>query len=109
NQPPDGEGQHSRPRSAVQGIKPGRSRRGRGCGRRAGVVAGGRGGGGEAKDFEMPEEVRNLKANLPRFGDKELIPLEGGTTARGKTQPAYLQRVSRPRHEPGNVQTPRPT
>jgi len=31
-------------------------------------------------DFELPEELRLLKATLPRFVDNELIPIERKTT-----------------------------
>ena len=39
-------------------------------------------------DFELPEELRILKAGLRRFVDNELIPIERQTTDGEKASPA---------------------
>ena len=48
-------------------------------------------------DFELPEELRMLKATLRRFVDSELIPIERQTvTAEGEEiKPEYLARLER--------------
>src|SRR6266508_4400544 len=41
-------------------------------------------------DFELPEELRILKAGLRRFVDNELIPVERETTVLEEMKPEYL-------------------
>src|SRR5437870_6590698 len=43
-------------------------------------------------DFELPEELRILKAGLRRFVDSELIPIERHTTDGETIKPEYLKR-----------------
>jgi acyl-CoA dehydrogenase len=43
-------------------------------------------------DFELPEELRILKAGLRRFVDNELIPIERQTTDGERIKPDYLAR-----------------
>src|SRR6478752_5102052 len=43
-------------------------------------------------DFELPEELRILKAGLRRFVDNELIPIERQTTDGEAVKPEYLER-----------------
>ena len=43
-------------------------------------------------DFELPEELRILKAGLRRFVDNELIPIERRTTDGEAVKPEYLKR-----------------
>src|SRR3954451_5388312 len=43
-------------------------------------------------DFELPEELRILKAGLRRFVDNELIPVERETTDGERMKPEYLAR-----------------
>ena len=43
-------------------------------------------------DFELPEELRILKAGLRRFVDHELIPIERQTTDGETIKPEYLER-----------------
>ena len=43
-------------------------------------------------DFELPEELRILKAGLRRFVDNELIPIERQTTDGEAIKPEYLER-----------------
>jgi len=43
-------------------------------------------------DFELPEELRILKAGLRRFVDNELIPIERQTTDGETIKPDYLER-----------------
>jgi acyl-CoA dehydrogenase len=43
-------------------------------------------------DFELPEELRILKAGLRRFVDNELIPIERQTTEGERIKPDYLAR-----------------
>ena len=43
-------------------------------------------------DFELPEELRILKAGLRRFVDNELIPIERQTTDGEALKPEYLER-----------------
>ena len=43
-------------------------------------------------DFELPEELRLLKATLRRFVDNELIPIERKTTDGEQIKPDYLSR-----------------
>jgi acyl-CoA dehydrogenase len=43
-------------------------------------------------DFELPEELRILKAGLRRFVDNELIPIERKTTDGEAVKPEYLER-----------------
>src|SRR5438046_396370 len=43
-------------------------------------------------DFELPEELRVLKATLRRFVDNELIPIERKTTDGEQIKPNYLSR-----------------
>ncbi len=46
-------------------------------------------------DFELPEELRILKAGLRRFVDNELIPIERQTTDGERIKPDYLARFER--------------
>src|SRR5258707_8281733 len=46
-------------------------------------------------DFELPEELRILKATLRRFVDAELIPIERETTDDEQIKPQYLERFER--------------
>ena len=46
-------------------------------------------------DFELPEELRILKAGLRRFVDNELIPIERQTTDGEALKPEYLERFER--------------
>jgi len=41
--------------------------------------------------FELPEELRILKASVRRFVDEEMIPLEGKTLEQGRLRPGYLE------------------
>src|SRR5260370_24065066 len=43
-------------------------------------------------DFELPEELRLLKATLRRFVDNELIPIERKSTDGEQIKPDYLKR-----------------
>src|SRR5947209_19412354 len=52
-------------------------------------------------DFELPEELRILKAGLRRFVDSELIPVERETTDGEYIKPDYLQRFQRRAKELG--------
>src|SRR6266851_1585492 len=58
------------------------------CGR----CGGSRGREREGMDFELPEELRILKAGLRRFVDNELIPIERHTTEGETIKPEYLER-----------------
>src|SRR5206468_12781753 len=46
----------------------------------------------KSMDFELPEELRLLKATLRRFVDNELIPIERKTTDGEQIKPNYLSR-----------------
>src|SRR5262249_27776044 len=46
-------------------------------------------------DFELPEELRILKAGLRRFVDNGLIPVEGQYTESEYNKPEYLERFQR--------------
>src|SRR5262249_60299136 len=97
NQSADGEGRQSKscPRSAVEGTEAGRSRSKRGRGRRASVVAGGRGGGVKGKDFEFSGEGRNLK-NTPRgLVGNERLPPQPATTPDAHKKPPHTHRSPR--------------
>jgi acyl-CoA dehydrogenase len=52
-------------------------------------------------DFELPEELRILKAGLRRFVDSELIPIERQTTEGEYIKPDYLQRFQQRAKELG--------
>src|SRR5258705_13590564 len=52
-------------------------------------------------DFELPEELRILKAGLRRFVDNELIPVERQTTDGEYLKPEYLQRFEQRAKELG--------
>jgi acyl-CoA dehydrogenase len=52
-------------------------------------------------DFELPEELRILKATLRRFVDNELIPIERETTDGEQIKPQYLERFERRAKELG--------
>jgi acyl-CoA dehydrogenase len=52
-------------------------------------------------DFELPEELRILKAGLRRFVDNELIPIERQTTEGEYIKPDYLQRFQQRAKELG--------
>ena len=52
-------------------------------------------------DFELPEELRILKATLRRFVDNELIPIERETTDGEKIKPQYIERFERRAKELG--------
>jgi len=60
-------------------------------------------------DFELPEELRILKATLRRFVDNELIPIERETTDGEKLKPQYLERFERRAKELGIWQLDVPT
>ena len=60
-------------------------------------------------DFELPEELRILKATLRRFVDNELIPIERETTDGEKIKPHYLERFERRARELGIWQLDVPT
>ena len=52
-------------------------------------------------DFELPEELRILKAGLRRFVDSELIPIERHTTDGEYIKPDYLERFEKRAKELG--------
>ena len=52
-------------------------------------------------DFELPEELRILKAGLRRFVDTELIPVERQTTVGEEMKPEYLERFEKRAKELG--------
>ena len=52
-------------------------------------------------DFELPEELRILKAGLRRFVDNELIPIERKTTDGETVKPEYLERFEKRAKELG--------
>ena len=52
-------------------------------------------------DFELPEELRILKAGLRRFVDNELIPVERQTTVGEEMKPEYLERFEKRAKELG--------
>src|SRR6516225_9057557 len=60
-------------------------------------------------DFELPEELRILKATLRRFVDNELIPIERETTEGEKLKLQYLERFERRAKELGIWQLDVPT
>src|SRR5262249_5664736 len=60
-------------------------------------------------DFELPEELRILKATLRRFVDNELIPIERETTDGEQIKPEYLERFERRAKELGIWQLDVPT
>ena len=60
-------------------------------------------------DFELPEELRILKATLRRFVDNELIPIERETTDGEKIKPQYIERFERRAKELGIWQLDVPT
>src|SRR5260370_27597941 len=60
-------------------------------------------------DFELPEELRILKATLRRFVDTELIPIERETTDDEQIKPQYLERFERRAKELGIWQLDVPT
>jgi len=60
-------------------------------------------------DFELPEELRILKATLRRFVDNELIPIERETTNGEQLKPEYLERFERRANELGIWQLDVPT
>src|SRR5262250_2630915 len=60
-------------------------------------------------DFELPEELRILKATLRRFVDNELIPIERETTDGEQLKPEYLERFERRAKELGIWQLDVPT
>ena len=60
-------------------------------------------------DFELPEELRILKATLRRFVDNELIPIERETTDGEQIKPQYLERFERRAKELGIWQLDVPT
>src|SRR6516225_321158 len=60
-------------------------------------------------DFELPEELRILKATLRRFVDNELIPIERETADGEQIKPKYLERFERRAKELGIWQLDVPT
>ena len=60
-------------------------------------------------DFELPEELRLLKATLRRFVDNELIPIERKTTDGEQIKPNYLSRFENRAKELGIWQLDVPT
>src|SRR6185295_8472964 len=52
-------------------------------------------------DFELPEELRILKATVRRFVDNELIPVERDTCILEEMKPDYLERFERRAKELG--------
>jgi acyl-CoA dehydrogenase len=52
-------------------------------------------------DFELPEELRILKAGLRRFVDNELIPIERKSTDGETVKPEYLERFEKRAKELG--------
>src|SRR6266702_6629183 len=60
-------------------------------------------------DFELPEELRLLKATLRRFVDNELIPIERKTTDGEQIKPDYLSRFESRAKELGIWQLDVPT
>jgi len=60
-------------------------------------------------DFELPEELRLLKATLRRFVDNELIPIERQTTDGERMKPDYLKRFEARARELGIWQLDVPT
>src|SRR5258708_34654558 len=60
-------------------------------------------------DFELPEELRLLKATLRRFGDSELIPIERKSTDGEQIKPDYLKRFEDRAKELGIWQLDVPT
>src|SRR5215203_3736207 len=60
-------------------------------------------------DFELPEELRILKATLRRFVDNELIPIERESTDGEQIKPEYLRRFERRARELGIWQLDVPT
>src|SRR5262249_52896047 len=90
----DGEGRQSGacPRSAIQSIDAGRRRPERGCGRRAGVVAGGGRGGGKGKGFEFAGKVRKPKTTPRRLVANKLRPNPPETPAREQKKPKKRER-----------------
>src|SRR5262245_42280900 len=57
--------------------------------------------GSEGMDFQLPEELRILKAGLRRFVDHELIPIERQTTDGEYIKPEYLERFEQRAKELG--------
>src|SRR5262245_27132040 len=55
----------------------------------------------ETMDFELPEELRILKAGLRRFVDTELIPIERETCIGETMKPEYLKRFQQRAKELG--------
>src|ERR1700752_2854248 len=55
----------------------------------------------DGMDFELPEELRILKAGLRRFVDNELIPVERKTTDCEDIKPDYLERFEKRAKELG--------
>jgi acyl-CoA dehydrogenase len=60
-------------------------------------------------DFDLPEELRLLKATLRRFVDNELIPIERETTDGERMKPDYLKRFEARARELGIWQLDVPT
>src|SRR4029453_18371017 len=60
-------------------------------------------------DFELPEELRILKATLRRFVDNELIPIERESTDGEQIKPEYLERFEARARELGIWQLDVPT
>src|SRR5437764_7565513 len=60
-------------------------------------------------DFELPEELRILKATLRSFVDNEMIPIERETTDGEQIKPQYLERFERRAKELGIWQLDVPT
>src|SRR5262249_62205559 len=60
-------------------------------------------------DFELPEELRLLKATLRRFVDSELIPIERKSTDGEQIKPEYLKRFEGRAKELGIWQLDVPT
>src|SRR5213078_1753369 len=60
-------------------------------------------------DFELPEELRILKATLRRFVDNELIPIERQSTDGEQIKPEYLKRFEGRARELGIWQLDVPT
>ncbi len=60
-------------------------------------------------DFELPEELRLLKATLRRFVDNELIPIERKSTDGEQIKPDYLKRFEDRAKELGIWQLDVPT
>ena len=60
-------------------------------------------------DFELPEELRLLKATLRRFVDSELIPIERKSTDGEQIKPDYLKRFEDRAKELGIWQLDVPT